>query len=144
MQLGTVLGCARLSGSPLVRALGVAFTPSSFRERNAIDGGSTQSCQTRPVILNQCNGSLQGLLSSLPDHFAGLCACEGRHGSCRLSASSQTGQSAPCANVSALVAHLRIKGTFPHSLWSFLWIHLCCSAGLQPEQKVLVAWGRVQ
>lgn len=109
MQLGTVLGCARLSGSPLVRALGVVFTPSSFRECKAIDSDSTQSCQTRPVTLNQCNGGLQGLLPSPPDQFAGLHACDGRHGSCCPSASSQTGQSAPCANVSTFFAHLGMK-----------------------------------
>lgn len=104
VQLGTVLGCARLAGSPLVGALGSVFTPASFRECNAIDGDSMQSCQTRPVILNQRNGGLQGLLSPPPDQFAELRACEGHHGSCHASVSSQTCQSAPCANVSALLS----------------------------------------
>ena len=89
------------------------FTLLSFKECNAIDGDSTQSCQTRLVILNERNGGLQGLLPSLPDQFAGLRACEGCHGSCRPSASSQSSYSAPCANMSVLFVHLALKGTFP-------------------------------
>lgn len=41
MQLGTVLGCARLSGSSLSRALGIVLALQSFRECNTIDGDST-------------------------------------------------------------------------------------------------------
>lgn len=41
VQLGTALGCARLSGSPLARALGIVLALLSLRECNTIDGDST-------------------------------------------------------------------------------------------------------
>lgn len=41
VQLGTVLGCARLSGRALARALGTVLALLSFRERSTIDGDST-------------------------------------------------------------------------------------------------------
>lgn len=110
VQLGTVLGCARLSGSALAGALGIVLALLSFS--NTIDGDSTQSCQTWPVILNQHSGSPQGLLPFPPDQFAGLCACEECYSSCHTPASSQTDQPASCANVSVLFTHLVLEVTF--------------------------------
>lgn len=91
-----------------------------------MDGDSTQSCQAWPVVLNQRNRGLQGLLLSPSEQFAGLRACEGCHGSCWPSASSQTSM---CKHPFPFYP-LGDGGHLP--------------AGPQPEQKVLVAWGRVQ
>lgn len=112
VQLGTVLGCAGVSGSLLVGALGIAFAPLSFREHNAIDGDSTQSCQTQTVILSQHNRALQGLLPSLPDQFAGLCACERCRGRCRPSLLHRLAVQLLVQTFLPFFVYLGLKGTF--------------------------------
>lgn len=83
--------------SLLIRALGIVLSLLSFREHNAIDGDSPQSCQTQPVILSQRSAGLWGSLPTRPTPWLGCVHVRGILAACP--APLPTGNSPPCADI---------------------------------------------